>query len=135
MKAMVEVLYKERQEQMKHEKGDSSKDHGDREDKGKQSRGGDSPPKTPPSPSPPFKSTSKPIIKLDVKFELPKYYGELDAEKLDDWVQQVEVYCRIQGLVEDASRIQLATLRLGGIALTWWESRSGQKVLAMLMSV
>ena len=52
------------------------------------------------------------------------YCGELNAKKLDDWIQQVEVYCRVQNLIDDADRIQLATLPLGGIALTWWESRS-----------
>lgn len=137
MKSMVDVLFQERQERQKHEKGGASK----LEDKGKRLGGGGSPPKTPPSPlsspspssSPssfvnPFKGTHKPVIKLDVKFELPKYSGELSAEKLDDWIQQVEVYCRIQGLLEDASRIQLATLRLGGTALTWWESRTQEEL-------
>ncbi|XP_059067200.1 uncharacterized protein LOC131858147 [Cryptomeria japonica] len=59
---------------------------------------------------------------------LGKPDGELSAEKLDDWIQQVEVYCRIQGLLEDASRIQLATLCLGGTALTWWESRTQEEL-------
>ncbi|XP_059064789.1 photosystem I P700 chlorophyll a apoprotein A2-like [Cryptomeria japonica] len=106
---MVEVLEKERQERMKHETGYSSKDNEDREDKGKKPRGGGSTPKTPPSPSSatpssssstfvnPFKSTTTPVIKLDVKFELPMYCGELDVKNLDDWVQQVEVLILING--------------------------------------
>ena len=61
---------------------------------------------------------------MDVKFDLPKYCGELSTEKLDDWIQQVEVYCRVQNLVDDVDRIQLATLWLGGVALTWWESKT-----------
>lgn len=67
------------------------------EDKRKILGGGNSPLKTPPSPqsspSPPsslsyyvnpFKGTHKPIIKLDVKYLLSVYIGELSAEKLDD---------------------------------------------------
>jgi hypothetical protein len=60
-----------------------------------------------------------PLLKLDVKFELPMYNGELDAEKLDNWIKQIEVYCRIQQILDDTTKIQLATLRMGGTALIW----------------
>jgi hypothetical protein len=54
-----------------------------------------------------------PLLKLDVKFDFPTYDGELNVEKLDNWVKQIEVYCRVQKFIEDDSaRIQLATLRL-----------------------
>jgi len=65
-----------------------------------------------------------PHLKLDIKFELPMYNGELDAEKLDNWIRQIEVYCRIQKFTEDDVKIQLASFRLGGTARIWWESRS-----------
>ena len=51
------------------------------------------------------------------------YDGELNPKKLDNWVKQIEVYCRIQNINDDYSKIQLATLRLGGIDLIWWESK------------
>jgi hypothetical protein len=35
-------------------------------------------------------------LKLDIKFELPLYNGEVNAEKLDNWIRQIEVYSRIQ---------------------------------------
>jgi hypothetical protein len=28
-----------------------------------------------------------PLLKLDVKFELPIYDGEVNAEKLDNWIR------------------------------------------------
>jgi hypothetical protein len=28
-----------------------------------------------------------PLLKLDVKFELPMYDGEFNAERLDNWVR------------------------------------------------
>ncbi|XP_057844927.2 uncharacterized protein LOC131054430 [Cryptomeria japonica] len=125
LETIVQVLVQEREDKMRR--------CATCEDKGKRPGGDPEPPKTPPSPSSPssthsessslFKSSHKPKIKLDVKFDLPKYCGELNAEKLDDWIQQVEVYCRVQNLLDDADRIQLATLRLGGTTLTWWESR------------
>lgn len=37
-----------------------------------------------------FKS---PLLKLYLKFEIPMYDGELNHEKLDNWVKQIEVYC------------------------------------------
>jgi hypothetical protein len=64
------------------------------------------------------------LLKLDVKFDFPTYDGELNAEKLDNWVKQIEVYCRVQKIIQDTSRIQLATLRLSDTTLIWWESRT-----------
>ena len=34
-----------------------------------------------------------PLLKLDVKFELPMYDGEVNVERLDNWVRQMEIYC------------------------------------------
>ena len=50
--------------------------------------------------------------------------GQLNAEKLDNWIRQIEVYCRIQKFTEDHIKIQLDSLRLGGTVVIWWESRS-----------
>jgi len=38
-----------------------------------------------------------PLLKLDVKFKLPTYDGDLNAKNLDNWVRQLEFYCRIRG--------------------------------------
>ena len=65
-----------------------------------------------------------PQLKLDIKFELPMYNGELNAEKLDNWTRQIEVYCRIEKLTDDNIKIQLDSLRLDRIALIWWERKS-----------
>jgi len=35
------------------------------------------------------------LIKLDVKFDFPIYDGELNAEKLENWIRQIDVYCRV----------------------------------------
>ena len=64
------------------------------------------------------------MIKLDVKFDLPIYDGELNVEKLDNWIRQIDVYCRVQSIDSDKSKIQLASLCLGGTALVWWEGRT-----------
>ena len=70
-----------------------------------------------------------PYLKIDINFELPTYNGELNAEKLDYWIKQIEVYCRIQNLVDDQVKIQLATFRLKGIALIWWECSTQEDFL------
>jgi hypothetical protein len=36
------------------------------------------------------------LLKLDVKFELPIYDGEVNAERLENWVRHMEVYCSVQ---------------------------------------
>ena len=65
-----------------------------------------------------------PQLKLDIKFEIPMYNGELNAKQLDNWIRQIEVYCRIKIFIEYNINIQLASLRLGGSTLIWWERRS-----------
>jgi hypothetical protein len=65
-----------------------------------------------------------PLLKLDVKFKLSICDGELNAEKLDNWIKQIEVYCMVQKIVDDTENIQLDTLLLGGITLIWWEIKT-----------
>jgi hypothetical protein len=65
-----------------------------------------------------------PLLKLDVKFEFPIYDGELNAKNLDNWIKQIEVYCRVQRIMDDTAKIQLDTLLLGGTTLIWWESKT-----------
>jgi hypothetical protein len=55
---------------------------------------------------------------------LPLYNGEVNAEKLDNWIRQIEVYSRIQNIQDDETKIQLASLRLDGSTLVWWESKT-----------
>ena len=63
-------------------------------------------------------------MKLDVKFELPICDGKMNPRKLDNWIKQLEVYCRIQNISDERTKIQLATLRMGGTTLIWWESKT-----------
>ena len=63
-----------------------------------------------------------------MKFDLPTYDGEVNAEKLDFWIKQIEVYYRVHEINDDRKKIQLPTLKLGGSTLIWWESRSNLDV-------
>ena len=56
------------------------------------------------------------------------YNKEPSAKKLDNWIHQIEFYCRIQKFTEDNIKIQLVSLQLGGTALIWWESRSQEDI-------
>jgi hypothetical protein len=102
---------------------------------------GASPPPSPPPSSSSSSSTSSkniphspkghgktpsqiPSLKLDIKFELPLYNGEVNVEKLDNWICQIEVYSRIQKIQDDETKTQLASLRLDGSTLIWWESKT-----------
>jgi hypothetical protein len=59
---------------------------------------------------------------------LPIYNGEVNAEKLDNWIRQIEVYSRIQKIQDDETKIQLASLRLDGSTLIWWESKTQEEI-------
>ena len=52
------------------------------------------------------------------------YIGEINAEKLDNWIRHIEVYCRIQRITDDETKIQLSSLRLDSAALIWWEAKT-----------
>ena len=56
------------------------------------------------------------------------YNGEVNAKKLDNWIRQLEVYCRILNLQEDDINIQLASLRMEGSTLVWWEARTQEEI-------
>ena len=64
-----------------------------------------------------------PLLKLDVKFELPMYDGEVNAERLENWVRQMEVYCSVQQIKDEATQIKLASLRLASTPLIWWQNK------------
>ena len=124
MKMMVEELYQDRKR---------SETGGPSHVEGKKEVGGEEPPKSPPS-SPTYVYSSSslhspfgkqkgkidlnvPQLKLDIMFELPMYNGELKDEQLENWIHQIEVYCRIQNFTEDNIKIQLDSLRLRGTTL------------------
>jgi hypothetical protein len=133
MLEMMKVLHEDYLERKRPDLGESLK--------GKSEEGED-PPQIPPSPpsSPPsssssssFKSMAKrhvhkhknkmPLLKLYVKFELPIYDGEFNAERLDNWVIQMEVYCSVQQIKDEATQIKLASLILVDKTLIWWQSK------------
>jgi hypothetical protein len=135
MSEMVTVLYEDYLERKRPVLGNSSKGKSEEEEDHPQIP--PSPPSTPPSSPSSSSSSSKsnekknvhkhkhemPLLKLDVKFELPMYDGEVNAENLDNWIRQMEVYCSVQQIKDEATQIKLASLRLAGTALIWWQSK------------
>jgi hypothetical protein len=87
---------------------------------------GEDPPKPPSSPSTSSssstssKSTARkhshkhkhdmPLLKIDVKFELPMYDAKVNAERVDNWVKCMELYCSVQQIKDEATQIKLASL-------------------------
>ena len=93
---MVEEMYRDFR---KHKDEDSS---GSKQDKGEddshfhdhsKEKGKEENLLTPPN-SPEHKKKAS-LIKLDVKFDLPIYDGELNAKKLDNLIKQIDVYRRV----------------------------------------
>ena len=119
---MAKVLYEEWNTRMVGESykpphGEGSSEN--KKDENKDSKGnGGNPPPYPPS-SPPSSSLSSPsttsststtktahthsktprgktpLLKLDIKFEIPMYNGVVNAERLDNWIRHLEVYYKI----------------------------------------
>jgi hypothetical protein len=51
------------------------------------------------------------------------YNGESNAQKLDNWIRQMEVYFHFQQIDEDEVKIQLASTHIEGTTLIWWEGK------------
>jgi len=118
MRAMVEEMYKEFKEGRDEDSSNSKQDKGVEESLlHDHSKGKGKEEKIPIPPSSPENKKKISLIKLDVKFDLSIYDGELNAEKLDNWIRHIDVYCRVQSIDSDKSKIQLASLHLGGTAL------------------
>jgi hypothetical protein len=103
MREVMKLLMEERNTRLQGEGSNPSKHKGDSGDKTPNGNGGNgaSPPPSPPSSSAsstssrPLPNSPKghgktpsqiPLLKLDIKFELPMYNGEVNAEKLDNWI-------------------------------------------------
>ena len=56
------------------------------------------------------------------------YNGEVNAEKLDNWVHQLEVYCKTQRIKDDETKIKLGSLRLESASLAWWEAKTQKDI-------
>ena len=112
MKNMVEMFFEECAEKKKEDETSSKDVEVKSEEKGKGVGDGDlnDANKSSSSHTSHLNNANMSYFKLNVKFELPIYNGDLDAEKLDNWIKHLEFYCRVQGINDDPSRIQLATL-------------------------
>ena len=146
MTEMVRILYQERNDKLEgegsklHKEGQGSLGGHNDEDNSKKGNGGNGEPSSSPSSSSSSTSSSvhqphksknigkSTFLKLDVKFELPMFNGEVKAEKLDNWIRKLEVYLRIQKLQDDDTKIQLASLRMEGETLVWWEAKTKEEI-------
>jgi hypothetical protein len=102
MTEMVKFLFEERNTRLQGESSNPKKGNEDSGDKTPKGNGGngDTPPPSPPSSThstisqPPPNSPKEhgkiplqtPLIKLDIKFELPMYNGEVNAKQLDNCI-------------------------------------------------
>ena len=51
------------------------------------------------------------------------YDGEVNVERLDNWVRQMEVHCGVQQIKDEATQIKLVSVRLADTSLSWWQSK------------
>ena len=90
MRGMVEEMYREFKKGRSEDSSTSQQDKETKEsfrDGHSKSRGKEE--KLPTPPNSPKNKKKASLIKLDVKFDLPIYDGELNAEKLDNWIRQI----------------------------------------------
>ncbi|CAL2266527.1 unnamed protein product [Prunus armeniaca] len=60
-------------------------------------------------------------LKIDFKVDIPIYKGDVDPEKLDNWIDTLETYFTLYKY-SNVQKIKFASLKLSSHALTWWKS-------------
>ncbi|CAL2259851.1 unnamed protein product [Prunus armeniaca] len=60
-------------------------------------------------------------LKIDFKVDIPIYKGDIDPEKLDNWIDTLETYFTVYKY-SNVQKIKYASLKLSSHALTWWKS-------------
>ena len=56
------------------------------------------------------------------------FNGEVNADNLDNWIQQLEVYLRVQNLQYDDTKIQLASLGMEDTTIVCWEAKTQKEI-------
>lgn len=65
--------------------------------------------------------SSKKLFRVDFKLEIPTYDGVVDADKLDNWIEQMKNYFTLY-VYTSAQKISFARLKMSGHTLTWWNA-------------
>jgi hypothetical protein len=60
---------------------------------------------------------------MEAKVDIKPYQGDIDAFKLNHWLQQIKFYFILHHIDEEQD-ISFVRLNLEGHALTWWESHT-----------
>eukprot|EP01018_Ginkgo_biloba_P039053 Gb_05300 [translate_table: standard] len=82
-------------------------------------------------PSTSFSPAPKSLIQIDTKIKLVPFDGSIDAEKVDAWIRDLEVYFESQGFADD-QRCLFAKLKLTKHSLLWWDSLCSRRAKAGL---
>jgi hypothetical protein len=59
---------------------------------------------------------------MDTHFQLPKFTGQMNGETVDSWIHSLSMYFKTSPEMEEATKLQIASLQLKGIAQTWWDT-------------
>jgi hypothetical protein len=68
-------------------------------------------------------TSKKPLLKLDVKFNLSMFNAEANAYKINNWIIQIKVYCHVQKIEDEQVKIHFTFRWMEGTILVWWERK------------
>ena len=62
-------------------------------------------------------------FKVQMNLDIPNFEGKIDAESVDNWVQQLESYYAVNQLSE-AKNITIASFKMSNFVHCWWDNLS-----------
>jgi hypothetical protein len=73
-------------------------------------------------------------MQLDTHFQLPKVVGQMNGETMDSWICSLSTYFKTSRKMEEATKLQIASLQLEGITQTWWDTHFNSVELSVSRS-
>ena len=61
-------------------------------------------------------------MQLDMRFQLPKFSGQMNGETVDSWLHSLSTYFKTCPKMEEDMKLHITSLQLESIAQSWWNT-------------
>jgi len=70
-------------------------------------------------------------IMLDTRFQHPKFSRQMNGDMVDSWIRSFSTYFKASPQLQEAAKLQIASLQLEGVAQAWRDTQVDHTVLTV----